>query len=71
MEGYSHREIAEQLQLSEGTSKWLLSESRKNLKKLVVIYRLRIQIWTNNLKTLKQQQWDTMQYILDREVAWK
>ncbi|MCB0660957.1 MAG: RNA polymerase sigma factor, partial [Saprospiraceae bacterium] len=32
MEGYSHREIAEQLQLSEGTSKWLLSESRKNLK---------------------------------------
>jgi RNA polymerase sigma factor (sigma-70 family) len=38
LEGYSHKEIAEQLGISEGTSKWHLSEARKNLqKKLVVI----------------------------------
>jgi RNA polymerase sigma factor (sigma-70 family) len=32
VEGYSHKEIAELLQISEGTSKWHLSEARKNLK---------------------------------------
>jgi RNA polymerase sigma factor (sigma-70 family) len=32
IEGYSHKEIAELLQISEGTSKWHLSEARKNLK---------------------------------------
>jgi RNA polymerase sigma-70 factor (ECF subfamily) len=30
-EGYNHREIGEQLQISEGTSKWHLSEARKYL----------------------------------------
>jgi RNA polymerase sigma-70 factor (ECF subfamily) len=30
-EGYNHREIGEQLHISEGTSKWHLSEARKYL----------------------------------------
>ena len=32
IEGYNHREIARQLNISEGTSKWHLSEARKLLK---------------------------------------
>jgi len=32
VEGYGHKEIADILQISEGTSKWHLSEARKNLK---------------------------------------
>jgi len=32
VEGYSHKEIADLLKISEGTSKWHLSEARKNLK---------------------------------------
>jgi RNA polymerase sigma factor (sigma-70 family) len=32
MEGYGHKEIGLLLQISEGTSKWHLSEARKNLK---------------------------------------
>lgn len=32
MEGLSHREIAKLLNISEGTSKWHLSEGRKQLK---------------------------------------
>jgi RNA polymerase sigma-70 factor (ECF subfamily) len=35
VEGYNHREIAEQLKISEGTSKWHLSEARKTLQKLL------------------------------------
>lgn len=33
VEGYNHREIAEKLGISEGTSKWHLSEARKILQK--------------------------------------
>jgi len=33
VEGYNHREIAERLSISEGTSKWHLSEARKSLQK--------------------------------------
>jgi RNA polymerase sigma factor (sigma-70 family) len=33
VEGYSHREIAVKLSISEGTSKWHLSEARKTLQK--------------------------------------
>jgi len=33
VEGYNHREIAERLRISEGTSKWHLSEARKTLQK--------------------------------------
>ncbi len=35
MEGYGHREIAQLLQISEGTSKWHLSEARKQLKTMI------------------------------------
>lgn len=35
VEGYNHREISEQLGISEGTSKWHLSEARKTLQKQV------------------------------------
>ena len=36
VEGYNHREIAEQLNISEGTSKWHLSEARKILQKQIL-----------------------------------
>jgi RNA polymerase sigma-70 factor (ECF subfamily) len=32
VEGYNHREIAKKLNISEGTSKWHLSEARKTLQ---------------------------------------
>ena len=32
VEGYNHREISERLNISEGTSKWHLSEARKTLQ---------------------------------------
>ncbi len=32
VEGYNHRQIAEKLDISEGTSKWHLSEARKSLQ---------------------------------------
>ena len=35
MEGYNHKEIAKLLNISEGTSKWHLSEARKTLQKLI------------------------------------
>lgn len=35
MEGYNHREIGKMLGISEGTSKWHLSEARKNLQKMI------------------------------------
>lgn len=36
VEGYNHREIAEKLRISEGTSKWHLSEARKILQKQIL-----------------------------------
>lgn len=36
VEGYNHREIAEKLGISEGTSKWHLSEARKTLQKQIL-----------------------------------
>jgi len=35
IDGFKHREIAELLNISEGTSKWHLSEARLRMKKLV------------------------------------
>lgn len=35
-EGYGHKEIGTLLQISEGTSKWHLSEARKQLKNLII-----------------------------------
>ncbi|MGB4959597.1 MAG: sigma-70 family RNA polymerase sigma factor [Saprospiraceae bacterium] len=34
IEGYNHKEIGASLQISEGTSKWYLSEARKKLQSL-------------------------------------
>lgn len=36
IEGYKHREIANLLNISEGTSKWHLSDARKQLKELIM-----------------------------------
>ena len=36
MDGYGHKDIAKKLQISEGTSKWHLSEARKSLKLLIL-----------------------------------
>lgn len=38
VEGYNHREIAERLNISEGTSKWHLSEARKFLQTQLIKY---------------------------------
>jgi RNA polymerase sigma-70 factor (ECF subfamily) len=35
IEGYTHREIGEMLDISEGTSKWHLSEAKKKLKSIL------------------------------------
>lgn len=35
IEGYTHKEIGEQLQMSEGTSKWHLSKAREKLRRLI------------------------------------
>jgi RNA polymerase sigma factor (sigma-70 family) len=35
MEGYAHKEIGQMLQISEGTSKWHLSEARKQLQTMI------------------------------------
>jgi len=39
VEGYNHREIAAQLQISEGTSKWHLSEARKKLQQAITLIK--------------------------------
>ncbi len=36
VDGYNHREIAEKLSISEGTSKWHLSEARKFLQQKIL-----------------------------------
>src|SRR5690606_8436222 len=35
IDGYKHREIAEMLNISEGTSKWHVNEARKRLKEMM------------------------------------
>jgi RNA polymerase sigma factor (sigma-70 family) len=35
IEGFKHREIAQMLQISEGTSKWHLSEAKKQLSQII------------------------------------
>lgn len=37
MEGYAHKEIAEMLGISDGTSKWHLSFARKKLREMIAI----------------------------------
>jgi len=36
IDGYKHREIAKLLGISEGTSKWHLSDARKQLKEMII-----------------------------------
>jgi len=36
LDGFSHKEISEQLNISEGTSRWHLSEAKKQLRRLLV-----------------------------------
>ena len=40
IEGYNHREIGELLNITEGTSKWHLSEARKNLQQMIKVQDL-------------------------------
>jgi len=42
IEGYNHREIGELLGISEGTSKWHLSEARKGLQKMIQLKQINI-----------------------------
>ncbi len=42
MDGYNHRQIGQLLNISEGTSKWHLSEARKNLQKLIRLQEVNI-----------------------------
>ena len=35
LDGFTHKEIAEQLKISEGTSRWHLSEAKKQLRALL------------------------------------
>jgi RNA polymerase sigma factor (sigma-70 family) len=39
VDGYAHKEIAAQLKISEGTSKWHLSEARKLLQKKLLLIK--------------------------------
>ena len=41
IDGFNHREIGELLQISEGTSRWHLSEARKQLKTLIHLMELK------------------------------
>lgn len=43
IEGYNHREIGELIGISEGTSKWHLSEARKQLQQFIKLEDVRIQ----------------------------
>ncbi|MHA4808220.1 RNA polymerase sigma factor [Flavitalea flava] len=40
IDGFNHREIASLLKISEGTSKWHLSEARKHLKRIINLMEL-------------------------------
>ncbi len=42
MEGYNHKEIGRLLNISEGTSKWHLSEARKSLQQMIRLQEVNI-----------------------------
>ena len=42
MEGYNHKEIGQLLSISEGTSKWHLSEARKSLQQMIRLQEVQI-----------------------------
>jgi len=35
VDGFSHREVADMLGISEGTSRWHLSDARRQLKQII------------------------------------
>ena len=37
VDGYSHKEVGQLLDMTEGTSKWHLSSARKRLKKMITM----------------------------------
>lgn len=42
IEGYGHKEIGNLLGVSEGTSKWHLSEARKKLQQMIVLQEVKL-----------------------------
>ena len=42
IEGYNHKEVAQMLGISEGTSKWHLSEARKILQQMIKQQELKV-----------------------------
>jgi len=42
MEGYNHKEIGQLLNISDGTSKWHLSEARKSLQQMIRLQEVQI-----------------------------
>jgi RNA polymerase sigma factor (sigma-70 family) len=42
IDGYNHKEIAAMLDISTGTSKWHLSEARKNLQQMIRLQEVKI-----------------------------
>jgi RNA polymerase sigma factor (sigma-70 family) len=42
MEGYTHKEISKLLSISEGTSKWHLSEARRSLQQMIRLQEVQI-----------------------------
>jgi RNA polymerase sigma-70 factor (ECF subfamily) len=42
MEGYNHKEIGQLLSISEGTSKWHLSEARKSLQQMIKLQEVKL-----------------------------
>jgi RNA polymerase sigma-70 factor (ECF subfamily) len=50
IDGYSHREIGEMLDISEGNSKWHLSSARKRLRTMLKVAMEKEQIERHNLR---------------------
>ena len=68
IEGYSHQEIAEKLGISEGTSKWHLSNARQILR--TVLTQKTMNMWFNKKlnKSTEDRGWRAMSVLLDKEL---
>ncbi|MEO8720146.1 MAG: RNA polymerase sigma factor [Ginsengibacter sp.] len=42
IDGFNHREISKMLKISEGTSRWHISDARRQLKKLILSYQIKL-----------------------------
>lgn len=49
IDGYSHKEIARMLDISDGTSKWHVSSARKKLQKMLLNQQLAIDDYSNKI----------------------